>query len=193
MLCIRNNLIIAILYLLLIPIWQGVSNLDSQYTAQCLEKTVALAGILLFVPLCNPEYAPALRETVLVRCKPYWKLVLMRLGMAFLCLILLCSSFLGIMQYANCVFPFAEYFIGTVITALCMGLVGLLVAIISSQVIAGYLAALGVYLMSFFKVLAPDAFGYLFAMSDGGTGYKWQLGGLCVILVLLILHFARKN
>ena len=60
-LSIRNNLSLAILYLLTIPVLRSIENLNEIYSAECLEQSVILIGILLIVPLHAAEHGAGIR------------------------------------------------------------------------------------------------------------------------------------
>ena len=59
-LSLRNNLLLTICYLLLIPIIRGTANLDAVRSAECLEQSVTL----VIVPLNAPEQSKAIQEII---------------------------------------------------------------------------------------------------------------------------------
>lgn len=142
-LSIQNNLLAAALYLLAVPVWRGIENLNEVRAAECLNQSIILIGILLIVPLAAPEQDLALREAVYARKTPQWMILFMRLVMAAGFLVLLTGIFAGIMIMKNCTFPYAKYVLGTVISELALGGAGLLAAVLSNSVTAGYLVSAG--------------------------------------------------
>ena len=88
-LSMRNNLLLAICYLLLIPIIRGTANLDAVRSAECLEQSVTLIGIFLIVPLNAPEQSKAIQEIIGTKKWPQWLILFVRLIMVLVTLIIL--------------------------------------------------------------------------------------------------------
>ena len=66
-LSIQNNLLLAILYLLIIPVLRSIENLNEIYSAECLEQSVILIGIVLIVPVHAAEQESTIRDVVFTR------------------------------------------------------------------------------------------------------------------------------
>lgn len=64
LLAFKSSVILALLYLFCIPIIRGVKNLDSIQSAQCLEQSVSLIGIILFVPVTRWEHSLGIKELI---------------------------------------------------------------------------------------------------------------------------------
>ena len=96
-LSIQNNLLRAVLYLLIVPVLRSIKNLNEVYSAECLEQSVILIGILLIVPLHAAEHEAAIREAVSTRKVPQWMILFIRLMMAVLMLVFLTGIFAEIM------------------------------------------------------------------------------------------------
>ena len=107
-LSIQNNLLLAILYLLIVPVLRGIENLDEVHSAECLEQSVILIGILLIVPLYAAEQKRTIREVVLTRRMPQWMILFIIFVMAMILLVLLTSVFAKIMTMNNCTFPYVS-------------------------------------------------------------------------------------
>ena len=148
-LSIRNNLSLAILYLLIIPVLRSIENLNEIYSAECLEQSVILIGILLIVPLHAAEHEAAIRDVVFTRKIPQWMVLLIRMLTAIVMLVLLTGIFAEIMIVKKCTFPYMSYVVGTVISELALGSVGFFAAVLSNSVIAGYLVSIGYFLFNY--------------------------------------------
>ncbi len=83
LLAFKSSVILALLYLFCIPIIRGVKNLDSIQSAQCLEQSVSLIGIILFVPVTRWEHSLEIKELILSKPWTYAKTVFIRLLSAF--------------------------------------------------------------------------------------------------------------
>ena len=148
-LSIRNNLSLAILYLLIIPVLRSIENLNEIYSAECLEQSVILIGILLIVPLHAAEHEAVIRDVVFTRKIPQWMVLLIRMITAIVMLVFLTGIFAEIMIVKNCTFPYMSYVVGTVISELALGSVGFFAAVLSNSVIAGYLVSIGYFLFNY--------------------------------------------
>ena len=62
LLCIKDNLFIAVVYLLLVPLLRGIENLDAVRSAECLEQTVIIIGIILIANLDRGRFARVFGE-----------------------------------------------------------------------------------------------------------------------------------
>lgn len=192
-LSLRNNLLLAICYLLLIPIIRGTANLDAVRSAECLEQSVTLIGIFLIVPLNAPEQSKAIQEIIGTKELPQWLILFVRLIMALVTLIILTSIFAGIMKGNNCTFPVIPYVTGTIISELVLGSVGFFISVLSNSVIAGYLTAMGYFLFNFLGDISSKSIFYLFSMGTGNYIVKLWLTLFSVLLIVISLIYEKKK
>lgn len=189
-LSLRNNLLLAICYLLLIPIIRGTANLDAVRSAECLEQSVTLIGIFLIVPLNAPEQSKAIQEIIGTKKLPQWLILFARLIMALVTLIILTSIFAGIMKGNNCTFPVIPYVTGTIISELALGSVGFFISVLSNSVIAGYLTAMGYFLFNFLGDISSKSIFYLFSM---GMGNYMEKLWLFLLITIALIYEKRKK
>lgn len=192
-LSLRNNLLLAICYLLLIPIIRGTANLDAVRSAECLEQSVTLIGIFLIVPLNAPEQSKAIQEIIGTKELPQWLILFVRLIMALVTLIILTSIFAEIMKGNNCTFPVIPYVTGTIISELVLGSVGFFISVLSNSVIAGYLTAMGYFLFNFLGDISSKSIFYLFSMGTGNYIVKLWLTLFSVLLIVISLIYEKKK
>lgn len=192
-LSLRNNLFLALCYLLLIPIIRGTANLDAVRSAECLEQSVTLIGIFLIVPLNAPEQSKAIQEIICTKKLPQWLILFVRLIMALVTLIILTSIFAGIMKGNNCTFPVIPYVTGTIISELALGSVGFFISALSNSVIAGYLTAMGYFLFNFLGDISSKSIFYLFSMGTGNYIVKLWLTLFSVLLIAISLIYEKKK
>ena len=166
-LSIRNNLSLAILYLLIIPVLRSIENLNEIYSAECLEQSVILIGILLIVPLHAAEQEAVIWDVVFTRKIPQWMVLLIRMITAIVMLVFLTGIFAEIMIVKNCTFPYMSYVVGTVISELALGSVGFFAAVLSNSVIVGYLASIGYFLFNYLGNISDTNIFCLFSMRTG--------------------------
>ncbi len=192
-LCIQNNLLLAALYLLIVPVLRGIENLNEVYSAECLEQSVILIGILLIVPLHAAEQAAAIREVVFARKIPQWMILLMRIIMAMLILVFLTGIFAEIMIMKNCTFPYMSYVMGTVISEMALGSIGFFAAVLSDSVIAGYLVSIGYFLFNYLGNISSTNVFCLFSMGTGNFTTKVWLLGISILLITITLVYVKKK
>lgn len=192
-LSLRNNLLLAICYLLLIPIIRGTANLDAVRSAECLEQSVTLIGIFLIVPLNAPEQSKAIQEIIGTKKWPQWLILFVRLIMVLVTLIILTSIFAGIMKGNNCTFPVIPYVTETIISELALGSVGFFISVLSNSVIAGYLTSMGYFLFNFLGDISSKSIFYLFSMGMGNYMEKLWLFLLSILLITIALICEKRK
>ena len=192
-LSIRNNLLLAVLYLLLLPALRSIENLNAVYSAECLEQSVILIGILLLVPLSAAEQEAAIREVVFTRTIPRWLILLLRIIMAVGMLVLLTGVFAAMMRVKNCTFPYRSYVAGTVISEMALGSVGFFTAVLSNSVLAGYSVSIGYFLLHYLGTLSETNVFYLFRVGTGRFGTKAWLFGISIVWITIALLYEKKK
>lgn len=165
--------------------------MDMVHSAECLEQSVILIGIILIVPLNLPEQSKAIQEIVCTRKITHWKILLLRLAMSTLFLILLVYLFAGIMIWKNCSFPFMAYAAGTAISAMALGSLGFAIAIVTDSVLAGYLASAGYFLLNILGNIPEKSIFYLFSMEKGNYTMKIYLLGWSLLMLEASCLFNR--
>lgn len=192
-LSIRNNLSLAILYLLIIPVLRSIENLNEIYSAECLEQSVILIGILLIVPLHAAEQEAVIWDVVFTRKIPQWMVLLIRMITAIVMLVFLTGIFAEIMIVKNCTFPYISYVVGTVISELALGSVGFFAAVLCNSVIVGYLASIGYFLFNYLGNISDTNIFCLFSMRTGDFITKVWLFGISVLLITITLIYVKKK
>lgn len=201
MLVFKNNVALSVVYLFLIPVIRGIENLSTIQSAQCLEQSVTLIGIILIVPVNKWEQDTGIKELIFSKTWAYIKTVVIRLGTAFSLTIVLIVGFAVIMNTKNCSFPFANFVLGSILVSLFMGLLGLWISQISGSAVVGYLAASGYYSLCHLEVIAVGDRLYLFPMSSGILDYHITrillvldgiLLGLCLFTVSNIINMSKN-
>lgn len=195
LLALSTNLIFSILYLLLVPVFRGISNLNQMYSAECLEKNVSLVMVILMVPVCKPEQVRGVQEIILSKQYEYYKIIAIRVVMAFFIALSELIIFASIMVMFKSSFPFVKYIIGASISGFSAGSLGLLGAIISGSTIGGYLISIGCYLLNWIGIINSKHIIYLFSMMEGSFQSKYILlmvGILSSLLGLLMLTKVKR-
>lgn len=191
-LSIQNNLLLAGLYLLIVPALRAIENLDEVHSAECLEQSVIIIGIILIVPMNVAEQGAAIREVVFTRKIPQWKVLFARILMAVVILVLLTGIFAEIMKMKNCTFPYMNYVTGTVISEIALGSIGFFAAVLSDSVVVGYLVSIGYFLINYLGNLSGAGIFCLFSMAAGNFMTKIWLFGISILLMTVTLVYVKK-
>ena len=163
------------------------------YSAECLEQSVILIGILLIVPLHAAEQEAVIWDVVFTRKIPQWMVLLIRMLTAIVMLVLLTGIFAEIMILENCTFPYMSYVIGTAISELALGGVGYFTAVLSDSVIAGYLVSIGYFLFNYLGYISDTNIFWLFSMGADDFEAKIWLLGISILLITITLIYMKKK
>lgn len=187
----KNSLLLAVAYLFLIPVIRGISNLDTIHSADVFGESLALIGIFVLIPITKQELEVAVKEIVYTKAWSYRKSVSIRLVCGFLLIAIMVAVFASIMRLQNCNFPFLEYVSITILYAVFLGLFGLLLAQVGSNVIIGYLASFGYWSFCQFKIITEENISYLFPIINGEIDTERLLILVIVNICLLVLFFGK--
>ena len=182
----RNSLLLTAIYFLLIPAIRGISNLNHIQSAQCFSQSVALMGIIILVPITQYELDMSIKEIVCTKTWSYLKSVIIRLFCGFAIISVAIIGFALIMQSRNCMFPFWTYVISTIRYAGIMGTAGILFSQIGSNIVAGYLTALGYWSLCQLQIISENNVVSLFPIVAGNFEIQ-KLIILIGVLVIMIL------
>lgn len=178
-----GSILLTIVYLLLIPVIRGISNLDFIQSASVLEQSVSLVGIILIVPITKWEHEMEIKELVLTKSWSYFRTVCLRLVISVFLTASMIVGFALVMQRNHCVFPLGSFVFGTTLISVFMGMFGLLLSQIGKNVIIGYLAALGYYSLCQLEIITEKSRLYLFPL----TGGIFQKNSIFLVFILDII------
>lgn len=181
----KNSLLLTVLYILIIPVIRGISNLNNIQSAQCLSQSVALTGVLLLVPITRYELDMSIKEIICTKTWSYLKTVSIRLCSGFIILSGIITGFALIMKNNNCLFPFWTYVFSTILYAGFMGTMGIIISQIGRNVIIGYLTALGYWSLCQLEILSENNVFFLFPIVSGNFEMQ-RLITLILVIVILI-------
>ena len=179
----RNSLLLTAIYFLIIPIIRGISNLNHIQSAQCFSQSVALIGIIILVPITQYELDMSIKEIVCTKTWSYLKSVIIRLCGGFVIISVAIIGFAMIMQSRNCLFPFWTYVISTILYAGFMGTAGILFSQIGSNIVAGYLTALGYWSLCQLQIISENNVFSLFPIVSG----NFEMQKLIILIVVLVI------
>lgn len=188
---IKQTFFPAVIFLFVIPLIYGTSNLDSTKSADCLERMAALIGLPMFVPLLKPEQEAGMDAIITIRLFSYRVIVMLRMGLSLMGTSALILAFEGYMSVGGCSFPAYVYMFRTLAAAMTLGFIGLLASAVSKNTIVGFLVS-----FCWYCTLQTENIGTTFkSVSNGISVYQvlLVLGSGAAIIFLSGLHFERKQ
>ncbi|WP_461612527.1 hypothetical protein [Clostridium sp. Marseille-QA1073] len=184
-LSILANLVFSVAFLFVLPFIQGISNLDTVSSAICLENYVAVIGIILLVPIFAPEEAREIDEIVVSKPMAQFIPYLVRIILNLVIIFVLVSSFTLILKHKGCDFPLIKYMLGTFLSAVFLGSVGLCSSSISGSTILGYMASISYLILNMATKNKYVGNFYILSMKNGSFDEKYWLFGGSIILILI--------
>ena len=187
----KNSILISILFCIALQFVFGMKNLDINASSNILERFASLVGILLFTPIFFPEDDKNIAEVVNSKYISQWKIFTTRILISLVILMVLILGVILQMQYFNCIFPIAEFWLGTVITALFLGSIGFFVYSVTDNLIIGYMLAVMYFIINMFLPSKSLGNFYLFSLGlDSFNEKYWLLAGALLLLSLGVVYKA---
>jgi hypothetical protein len=167
------------------PVFFDLRMAAYQEIAQVGEMYLSIIGIVLLTYLGGIEEGYNVKELVYVRSTPFVLQFLIKLG-----LVVLTIFFLQLSIFVTCVlqggkFDIAQISLGTWITSLFLGMLGLTVSNIINDVKSGYLIAFSYYIFEFFTKGKYTNGIYLFSLLNGSFGEKYYLLALIILFIII--------
>lgn len=158
-------------------------NLEADQAAKVMEMYVTFAGILLMTPLFMPEQNREIWLLEKSKAMPMWRLYLMRVVEAVICLALLVTVFIQLMKQGNSQFPMWDMWSGSFCEILFLGSIGFFISGVTNQVILGYMVSVVYFLANIgaSKYLGKFA---LFQMMQGSYDFAWVMFITALVLIV---------
>ncbi|WP_458787834.1 hypothetical protein [Vallitalea sediminicola] len=189
----KGILIFSILYAILIIFALNVSQ-TLNFTPICLgEYLLTPLGVLLFTHLAGFEKESKVYELTYIRKVPHCMIVISRvisymIGMYLIILMVFSVEkiFGGEFNFFNCVH-------GSFITALYLGVIGMVSAYISGQRTVGYIIPFVYYMFDMFTFGKYTRGLYLFSMINDDFGIKINLLTISIVMLILFIVYLYKK
>lgn len=135
------HLLLTLLFALMSGFFVSFRNLDGVQAAKVMELYASFGGILLLTPLFLPEQNREIWLLEKSKATPLWKLYLLRLLLAVVCLAMLITLFLQRMRQGGSQFVWGELWIGSFCEILFLGSIGFFISGITNQAVLGYMVS----------------------------------------------------
>ncbi|WP_165481508.1 ABC transporter permease [Clostridioides difficile] len=181
-----TNLICSIILLCMIPLIQGVANLDRISTAICLENYVAIIGMVMLVPVFSLEQSKEIDEIVSSKSLSQVIVQFIRILMSIIGIVVLIIGFVNVLIYLGCNFPVVEYITGSL---------GMFFSNLFNNTIIGYMISIGYLILNMMTKGKYVGKFFIMSMSQGSFDEKyWLILGSVVLIIasLLIKPIKRK-
>lgn len=187
---LRHNflplLLLSLIILAITPILFGTTHLDKTASAVPLEMLVSVIGVIILVPLFQPEQNTEIEDVILSKYvnNTYIHLIRATYSIIGIAILILCFSLY--MFICGCELTFALIF-GTFADAMFLGSIGLLSAAITNNLPVAFMVPTLYYLLN---ITMQSKLGYfnLFSMMNGNyTPNLWLFMSSILIIVLAIL------
>jgi hypothetical protein len=188
-------LLFSIAFLCILPLVQGVSNLNKTAIAVCLENFVAIIGIILLVPIFSPEESKEIDEVVSSKSISTFKPYAVRTVLASIFVLVLVSGFCAMLRYNSCIFPFIPYIFGTFTSALFLGSIGMFASSLSGSTIVGYMTSIGYLIINMMTGNKFVGKFYIFSMRNNSFDEKYFLtiGSAALIFLSIFIKIVRRK
>ena len=81
----KNSLLLGMVYLFIIPIIRGISNLDNIQSAEVLGQSLALVGAILLIPVTKRELETGIKAVSYTHLDVYKRQSLMMNNLYWIC------------------------------------------------------------------------------------------------------------
>ena len=166
---LRHNflplLLLSVIIMVLTPVLFGITNLDSKAAAVPLEMLISIIGIILLVPIFQPEQDDEVKAIVASKYIDSTYVYLIRAAYSVIGIILLVLAFSLFMFACGCEIT-VKLIVGTIADAIFLGSIGLLTSAVTGNLPVSFMTPLLYYMLNITMKSKLGNF-YLFAMMSG--------------------------
>lgn len=189
----KINIAIGILYASLIPVIFNLKWLNAKEMAEINEFYISILGIILLTWITEIEFEEGVIEIISAKKISKSLIFLYRLLLVIVIMGILISILNIFAIYQGSVFNFKEMFIGSIVTGLFLGILGITFTNLSKNLIAGYLITFAYYIMEFSTKGKYTQELYLFSLTTERFTAKYNLIGIIVFMVIINLFVINKR
>ncbi|MBW9153716.1 ABC transporter permease [Clostridium estertheticum] len=190
----QNNILFSIAILISTPIIFSITNLDFSMAAKICEQFIVMIGVVILVPIFTPEEDGNIKETINAKAISFVFVYIIRILIAVILLLSLIALFVNILICLGGTFTSGRLIMGTFVSALFLGGLGLFVASLTENVSIGYMIPI-VYFV--FDIMTKGIYTknlFLFSLMNNSFKEKYYLLVAAVVLIILsLLVYWVKN
>lgn len=158
-------LLLSAVVMMLTPVLFGITNLDSKAVAVPLEMLISIIGIILLVPIFQPEQDVEIKDIVASKYIDCVYVYLIRVAYSVIGISLLVTVFSIFMFACGCEITI-EIIGGTIADAMFLGAIGLIISAITNNTPVSFMVSLLYYVLNLTLKSKLGNFN-LFSMMNG--------------------------
>lgn len=174
---------------MLTPVLFGITNLDSKTAAVPLEMLISIIGIILLVPIFQPEQDDEIKDIIESKYIDSTYIYLIRVAYSVVGIIVLVLIFSLFMLLCGCEITVSLIF-GTIADAMFLGSIGLLTSAITGNLPVSFMASLLYYVINISMKSKLGNFN-LFAMMNGNYKPNSYLFFASIIFITISVLIKR--
>lgn len=179
-------MLLSAVVMILTPVLFGTTNLDSLAAAVPLEMLISTMGIILLVPIFQPEQNNEIEDIVASQYVDCIYVYMIRVAYSVIGLALLILLFSSYMLVYGCQISIALIF-GTLADAMFLGSIGLLVAAITNNLPVSLMASLLYYGLNLVARSKVGIFNLFSMMSGDYSPNLWLFTASIVFMVVAVI------
>lgn len=172
--------------MVLTPILFGTTNLDSKAAAVPLEMFISIIGIILLVPIFQPEQDSEIKDIVETKYVDSTYIYLIRIAYSVIGIMLLVLVFSLFMLLRGCEIT-VELIGGTIADAMFLGAIGLLTSAITSNLPVSFMIPFLYYVLNITMTSKLGNFNLFAMMSENYRPNIWLSIASIVFIIVSIL------
>lgn len=146
------------------------------------------------MPIFAPEEEKEIDEIVVSKPMPQFIPYLVRIILNLVIIFVLLGSFTLILKHKGCDFPFIKYMLGTFLSAVFLGSIGLCSSAISGSTILGYMASICYLILNMATKNKYVGNFYILSMKNGSFNEKyWLFGGSIILISISVITKCLKR
>lgn len=190
---LRHNflplLLLSAIIMMLTPVLFGTTNLDSKAAAIPLEMLISIIGIILLVPIFQPEQDDEIKDIIASKYIDSTYVYIIRVAYSVIGIILLVLIFSLFMLLCGCEIT-AELVCGTIADAMFLGAIGLLTSAVTNNLPVSFMVSLLYYVINITMKSKLGNFN-LFAMMNGNYKPNSYLFVVSIIFITISILIKR--
>lgn len=175
--------------MILTPILFGTTGLDSKAAAVPLEMLISIIGIILLVPIFQPEQDDEIKDIVASKYIDSTYVHLIRVAYSIIGIILLVLAFSLFMFVCGCKITI-ELIGGTIADAMFLGAIGLLTSAITSNMPVSFMIPLLYYVLNLTMKSKLGNFN-LFSMMNGNYEPNIWIFAMSIVFIVISILIKR--
>lgn len=190
----KRHLLAGIVYAALLPLIYSFELLQLMEVVMVSEIPFSLLGALFLPAIVEVDFEDGIGE--IISTKPMSKgwILLCRFGIGVLLLGIVTGVLLLYMVIQDSIFDFGRCYVSAMISQIYLGVVGMTIANLLRNVVAGYLTSFSYFFLEFITKGKYTGALYLFSLTKNDLSTKWWLMTITLGLVMVnVILLRRRN